>query len=1161
MRCVRVCIFCLIVLSLMSELSAQGVKEDLAAQQDMESSSPIRMLAALSHFDSRLREQEQLFEEELQIRQEEAEKRYRADLRNIELQEPQLWETDEEFYARTAAEKDALMRRWELELEMLEDQLRSSWSRSPLVHRYASLQERAYRNLVSELDEAVRLIPGEYQRNSRLWPVQAEVQVPGVISVSEEGFIRFQRVVEDEGRDFRQELLDFESAVNLGRVEGTGEWGIFCDGSGCTVELRQFVAVQALSRAEYPVEVPAAAVEPVLQTEAEPPAAEPELYSAEVPTEETEPAPLTETEELAQPREPAGQAEAAPAEPVIEYRTVVKEVPAAVPVGESGQDVTLDVNLGIAMDRTDSTGSTLNSINPSVVGDGYEISLSFTLVEEDGSGSDIRHNLFSFIDYVRFGESEDSFRFTAGSTDVFTLGSSFLIHRLDPLAGMPFTRNVPLELALELGMLDSRFFLDDLTDPGLAAVMVDVSGFGSLPLSIRAGSLIDYGLTAPSTNAPYAAEIYSKLAVIPFIDALYRFSPSGGLSLEAMLSLSLMLQLEQGPQLLTESFYSAGRGLYNYAVLAGIRGSYRDLSFSAAPVFSVGQYRPGVYSGLHYRRREEYISSLFASANMGNNDPAFAVHADAELKLNSWILSAYSLIPAGRYAEDLLGLSLNYGEGTLSLALGTEAEYGELFAPGMRFWGRGSVEAGNSLYSAGFAGEWGGSSEFLLESTMRLYDSSREEAADGDSSGPLLGVLSFDVTQGVALDLSEASLYALSSFRAGISGNGATLRLNFRLLYDGDPFDRSYLYDPRRSGGGLRFGTGLTGFAKAAEIVSDLLSFIELIRIGSSEQAISFSAGELSPYTLGEGMVIRGLDARADLPALGRVPAELRSEAGRLRLELFVDDISYGVLAGSRISFTGGADDSWEVGAGLTADFAAVETYSFSYGDGVNSFSDAVEQITAIPFIDASVPLLRRDDYDLDLITGAGLLVQRDVRDPADPVLPLSSFFDDTYGFYNYTAAAGVKGGAEGLSHHSFVSLSRGALRPGLVGRGYYRQREELLDEAAASIGQSPAFNAALHAGASYQLGSLTLGIDGVLAVPGISSSSFGLFFSFKNSGFSIEGSIDSPPKEFSLSAAGYFVRASYETRWAELSASASGSFSEPGFAAVSIRIPLFKDR
>ena len=401
--------------------------------------------------------------------------------------------------------------------------------------------------------------------------------------------------------------------------------------------------------------------------------------------------------------------------------------------------------------------------------------------------------------------------------------------------------------------------------------------------------------------------------------------------------------------------------------------------------------------------------------------------------------------------------------------------------------------------------------------------------------------ISVELSQAVLADLKGGELYGVTTLKPSISSEAAAAGLKLQVGYQGDVTDVDSWYAPR---GNLTwdFGANVSGYKAVMDILYDTLSLIDHVRIGRPGEPFYLEAGRQQPYTLGHGMLINRLDPQTDEPLLSRVPVVLEVTGQRLGYELFIDDLAYPAVLGTRISFRPSAE--FEIGLGAALDFGYFETYAYPFVKGYDSpFTPDGHQSSALDMyrrvlIAPSLDVTYQLHEQMDFIAEAAMLLVVDEN---------LQFRTDAAGS-SLSLMAGIQGELDDLSYRAYASVSRGHLYPGIFGRDYYRRRDDQITGIMQDITDTK-WSFGIHGDAAWTWDDVLFAAYADILLPDISRSRAGVSASYRTGPFSLTAGFSGTFDDVDLSLTG-----TYRTDRFSFSASMN-SLDSFSFETV---IPLF---
>jgi Skp family chaperone for outer membrane proteins len=243
-----------IILMLMSfSLFAQGSMA--------ESSDPQELMKSIYLTDNRLSEIGESYARLWTAEKQRIEDSFATELNEIEAMEPEIWETDAEFDKRVKTRRQSVEKNMQELLTQSRAELEAE--RRERLKFYTHFRQTAEQNLTGtrELGPSqlqVKALP--YQRNERIWPLTISSSNP-VISFSDLEFtVDFQQLVDRQGsltEAVKQEIIDFDQAVQSGRLSAEASWSVFEDDENRYVsELYKVTVTNGVNGKKYRVSYP-----------------------------------------------------------------------------------------------------------------------------------------------------------------------------------------------------------------------------------------------------------------------------------------------------------------------------------------------------------------------------------------------------------------------------------------------------------------------------------------------------------------------------------------------------------------------------------------------------------------------------------------------------------------------------------------------------------------------------------------------------------------------------------------------------------------------------------------------------------------------------------------------------------------------------------------
>jgi len=105
---------------------------------------------------------------------------------------------------------------------------------------------------------------------------------------------------------------------------------------------------------------------------------------------------------------------------------------------------------------------------------------------------DITTDLFSLVDHVRIGNQDSAFKLDLNRNQ--NVDSGVLVNNLSTVAEAPFGNKLGLLASLDTTVVDSQIFMDDMTDPQLGGIRINIAPFktwkGELGLSLIGNAIL-----------------------------------------------------------------------------------------------------------------------------------------------------------------------------------------------------------------------------------------------------------------------------------------------------------------------------------------------------------------------------------------------------------------------------------------------------------------------------------------------------------------------------------------------------------------------------------------------------------------------------------------------------------------------------------------------
>lgn len=203
----------------------------LFAQGSMaESSDPQELMKSIFLTDSKLSEIEESYTRIWTSEKQRIEDSFAGQLQEIAGLEPEIWETDQEFNARVNTRRKTVEKQMEELLTQRKAELEAE--KRERLKFYTHFRQTAEENLFGTRmleSEQMKVRARAYQRNERLWPLRISSTNPVITFEDLEFVVDFQRKVDAQGglsEAIKQEITDFDMAVQTGRLEAEASWSI-----------------------------------------------------------------------------------------------------------------------------------------------------------------------------------------------------------------------------------------------------------------------------------------------------------------------------------------------------------------------------------------------------------------------------------------------------------------------------------------------------------------------------------------------------------------------------------------------------------------------------------------------------------------------------------------------------------------------------------------------------------------------------------------------------------------------------------------------------------------------------------------------------------------------------------------------------------------------
>lgn len=218
----------------MSIAAGQGLKEKTETYiRNSQSSDPVILMKTIHMLETEIETVSADFSRRWEAGKRDIDDAYAVDLGKIDKLEPEIWETDEDFRRRQEQERRLLQQQRFQALQDLQDYLDTEESRYLLM--YQKWKETALENLGTQRginSREISVEPQEYFRNERRWPIHLSSSHPIASFDQLKMTIRFglsRDRSEQTEEDLKQEIIDFNQAVQTGSLSADIDWKVVKD--------------------------------------------------------------------------------------------------------------------------------------------------------------------------------------------------------------------------------------------------------------------------------------------------------------------------------------------------------------------------------------------------------------------------------------------------------------------------------------------------------------------------------------------------------------------------------------------------------------------------------------------------------------------------------------------------------------------------------------------------------------------------------------------------------------------------------------------------------------------------------------------------------------------------------------------------------------------
>jgi predicted porin len=670
---------------------------------------------------------------------------------------------------------------------------------------------------------------------------------------------------------------------------------------------------------------------------------------------------------------------------------------------------------------------------------------------------DIATDAISLVDHISIGEPESSFYLRADDTSSIDFGLGMRAGDLRTSIDHPSIRRIGLYNRFDTRYLDYELFIDDISYAQLFGLRLAAS---PIP-DIYDFTLGFYGIADISTMP-------TQMVLTPGIDLQLPIVP--GISVIGDISGLMYYNYNSQTSFVYDATYNE-TGLHHFQAAGGLSGEFGSFGIKALANYRRGDI-PFNFFGADYHHRRDTFLNAFDNGSISADGDHLDIYGRIDMesgKLNSYFsylipisVPSYSI----DFTEDLLqaGFSFEAGDFTLGADMHRRNVTGLLEDPST-FLNRGTAISAQLSYRIGRLTAQARYTQVFTNDTQTIADplltleTTIELASLRDSdTGTLVGdnllkseeqsitedvsVLDSPQQEVFSLEIGAAAVSSLSDVdfdgpytRAGVypqfSLGPVSLGLQFDLLTNGNPLTSRFEEEGQDKWDVLSL-IGETDFFSIKELATDVLSFIDYLRLGTPDHTYYLRADDTLSITFGTGTMIRDLRSDIDTPLIDRTGLYSRLETSVLTHELMINDLSNPKLMASRFGFRPAAQSyPFEIG------FSTIMDLTFEAGGG------SATRMLLVPGMDMSFPLAYTDETTISLFADANFLAVYDRG-----VFEVDSFMDfsNTSWFdklYNYNASAGVQYQDEQWEASAFFTYQKGRLESNMFGLDYSWRWEE----------------------------------------------------------------------------------------------------------------------
>jgi len=225
-------ILIVMVLVLSFPLFSQAAKEVQEKVENRNSDDLAEIMLSIQYLEVEIEEIENEHDRLWNNKKKEIEQSFIPKTVELESLVPEIWETDNEFQLRKSQEEQKLLGEMEKEIEKAEAVALVERNNAKRV--YEEWLSEAFANLSTPRlieKDYLTLRPQEYQRNERRWPIRIDSNHPLIPFEDLEVVVDFEHIfsTSDSYRDIRQEIVDFNEAVETSELSTEVTWTAYQD--------------------------------------------------------------------------------------------------------------------------------------------------------------------------------------------------------------------------------------------------------------------------------------------------------------------------------------------------------------------------------------------------------------------------------------------------------------------------------------------------------------------------------------------------------------------------------------------------------------------------------------------------------------------------------------------------------------------------------------------------------------------------------------------------------------------------------------------------------------------------------------------------------------------------------------------------------------------